>query len=145
MPSPHGYGCVGLATVREDRFCSLTAAALPGRVVTRPMVWPGGELLVNASTSRYLDSHPGMGGGEMRIGVLDAEGRMVDGFAGADAAVFAGNRSTSEKKGKPPVRWGERSLNELRGKRIRLRFDYRDAHLYAFRAGTTRGRGDGSG
>lgn len=134
LSSPHSYGCIGLATMRQDRFCSLSADALPGRVVTKPMLWTGGELLVNASTTRYLDSHPAMGGGEMRIEVLDAECRPMDGFAGAEAAVFEGNRPARVSCHNPPVRWGERSLDALRGRTIRLRFAYRDAHLYSFKA-----------
>lgn len=134
VSSPHSYGAVGLATIRQDRFCSLTADALPARAITRPMVWPGGDLLVNASTTRYLDSHPAMGGGEMRISVLDAESRPMADFAGPAAAVFEGNRPGPRQSQTPPVRWGERSLDALRGKAIRLRFDYRDAHLYSFKA-----------
>jgi hypothetical protein len=67
-----------------------------------------------------------MGGGEMRVEVLDGESRPVDGFAGPAAAPFGSNRAL-------PVRWAERSLDALRGKTIRLRFVYRDAHLYSFR------------
>jgi hypothetical protein len=134
VSSPHSYGVVGLASIRQDRFCSLSADALPARVVTRPMVWPGGDLLLNASTSRYHDSHPIMGGGDMRVEVLDTERRPVGGFAGDAAAVFEGNRPTHHGASNPPVRWGEKGLDALRGRTIRLRFAYRDAHLYSFRA-----------
>ena len=51
--------------------CVVWGAALPGfmegRLVTRPMTWPGGDLLLNASTTRELDAYPLDGGGEMRI------------------------------------------------------------------------------
>ncbi len=134
LASPHSYGVVGLATLRQDRFCSLTADALEGRVVTGPMAWPGGDLLVTASTTRYLDSHPGMGGGQMRIDVLDADGLPVDGFSGEAAALCQGNRPSRYSGQNTPIRWAEKGLDALRGRTIRLRFLYRDAHLYAFRA-----------
>lgn len=134
LSNPHSYGAVGLATIRKDRFCGLTADARPGRLITKPMTWPGGEMLLNASSTRYHDSHPGMGGGEMRVEALDAEMNPIAGFSGEEAADFLGNHPSRGREQPPALRWGERSLDSLRGQTIRLRFLYRDAHLYSFKA-----------
>jgi len=132
--SPHCYGVIALATITRDRFCSLTADARSGRVITKPMTWPGGDLVLNASTTRYPDGHPRYGGGEIRVEILDEARQPVAGYSGEDAADFHGNHPSRRSKLErgAAVRWGERSLDELKGRRIRLRFDLRDAHVYSF-------------
>jgi hypothetical protein len=133
LASPGSYGAIGLATVTVDRFASLTADYREGKLVTRPMTWPGGELLLNASTTTALDGHPGQGGGEMWVEVWDNERRPIEGFSGANRAQFQGNLPGRNADILPPVRWpADRSLNELAGRSIRLVFYFRDAHLYSF-------------
>jgi len=139
--NPLEYGAVGLASIAVDRFASLTAGHIDGQVVTKPMTWPGGDLLLNASTTRHLDGHPTDGGGTLYVDVLDDAGQPVDGFAGGNRAVFTGN--VPSRHGKDPrLQWawpalswpGDRSLHELAGRRIKLAFSMRDSHLYSFRA-----------
>ena len=139
--NPLEYGAVGLASLTVDRFASLTAGHIEGRLVTQPMTWPGGELLLNASTTRHLDGHPTDGGGTLFVEVLDAAGQPVPGFTGSDRAEFAGNvpsrhyRKTPERVGKAVLRWPEgRSLHALAGRQIKLAFSLRDAHIYSFSA-----------
>ena len=60
-------GCVGLATIRRDRFVSLSAAEQPGQVVTRPLRLGGGVLHLNADA----------GAGRLVIEVLDGDGNVV--------------------------------------------------------------------
>ena len=139
--NPLQYGAVGLATIAVDRFVSLTAGHIEGQVVTKPMTWPGGDLQLNASTTRHLTSHPTDGGGTLFVDVLDSAGQQIDGFAGSNRAEFAGNvpsrhRGSAQKEARAGVvRWGEgRSLNELAGQQITLAFSMRDSHLYSFRS-----------
>ena len=132
---PH-RGVVGLATITVDRFASITAGFMEGQLVTKPMTWPGGDLLLNASTTRHVDGFPLDGGGAMRVEAWDESGQPIDGFAGESAAVFDRNAPTRGTVEPAAVTWpGERSLGELAGRRIRLNFLMRDAHLYSFRSG----------
>ena len=137
---PPRTGVVGLATITVDRFASITAGFMEGQLVTRPMTWPGGDLLLNASTTRHHDSHPLDGGGAMQVEVWDESGQPIEGFAGDAAAPFDRNAPTRGTVEPATVRWpGERNLRELAGRRIRLNFLMRDAHLYSFRSSGARG------
>ena len=130
---------VGLATITVDRFASITAGFMEGQLVTKPMTWPGGDLLLNASTTRHFDSYPLDGGGAMKIEVWDESGQPVEGFSGESAAPFDRNVPTRGTVEPAAVRWsGERSLNELAGQRIRLMFLMRDSHLFSFRSSNAR-------
>jgi hypothetical protein len=108
-------------------------------VVTPPLVWPGGELLVNHDTRRNLASHPGYTGsyygtGGVRAEVRDAAGKAIKGFTAADCPIRTGN--TERIPGcYEPVRWGDRTMDYHRGKRVRLCLRLRDSHLYAFKSG----------
>lgn len=136
---PPRRGVVGLATITVDRFASITAGFMEGQLVTKPMMWPGGDLLLNASTTRHFDSHPLDGGGAMQVEVWDESGRPLEGFAGDTAAAFDRNVPSRGTVEPAVVRWpGDRSLDELAGHRIRLMFLMRDAHLFSFRSSGTR-------
>ncbi len=130
---PPKYAAIGMATITVDRFASLSAGFRQGRVVTKPMVWPGGDLLLNASTTRNLDGYPLDGGGEMQVEVWDEGERPIDGFSGDCRTRFEGNVPTRKDTSPAVLRWPkDRSLNELAGRRIRLVFYMRDSHLYSF-------------
>lgn len=136
LNGPRQYGVVGLAQITIDRFASISAGFMEGRLVTKPMKWPGGDLMLNASTTRDLDGDPRVTmGGEMHVEVWDAEDQPVDGFAGDRRAPFSGNYPTRKHAGPAVLRWpGEKSLNDLAGHDIRLVFYLRDSHLYSFRS-----------
>ena len=136
---PPNRQVVGLATITVDRFASITAGFMEGQLGTKPMTWPGGDLLLNASTTRHFDSYPLDGGGAMKIEVWDESGQPVEGFSGESAAPFDRNVPTRGTVEPAAVRWsGERSLNELAGQRIRLMFLMRDSHLFSFRSSNAR-------
>ena len=71
---PIQYGVVGMATITEDRFVSLSAGVQDGKLLTKPLTWPGGDLLLNASTTRHHDGYPLDGGGALFVEVLDESG-----------------------------------------------------------------------
>jgi hypothetical protein len=130
------YGAVGLATLTVDRFAGIHADFKEGRLVTKPMLWPGGDLILNCE-GRYPEGHPSAGGGSIAVEVWDDNNRPVESFAGEHRARYD-KASPDYAAGVPsesPVRWpGNHSLQELAGRRIRLAFLLRDARLYSFRA-----------
>jgi len=136
--SPHPFieGGIGLASLRLDGFCSMMATEVPGFINTPAMTWPGDDLALNRYCRRHLDSHSSNHAlGQIRVEVRDATNNPIKGFTLADCKPVTGNASTHYMTGIDRVTWGEnKSLHKLKGKRIRLRFELRDAHLYAFRA-----------
>ena len=143
--SPHPYpeGGIGLATLRVDGFCSLRAMEVPGFFLTPSMTWPNGDLVLNADTRRDQRSHPGnLAVGEVRVEVRDAHNGPIRGYTLGDCVPIQGNSGTRFATGTFRVVWGKaKSLRRLRGRRIRLRFQMRDAHLYSFRANDGAGAG----
>jgi len=108
------------------------AAERPGVVETAPMTWPGGDLLLNLDCRRDIYSHPSNTiTGDVRVEVRDKAGKPIKGFTFADTDGVRGNSFRSEYG---THKWGNRSLDKLRGRAIRLSIEMRDAHLYAFKA-----------
>ncbi len=106
-------------TLRIDGFVSLHAPFSGGECVTRPIVFDGSALELNFSTSAA---------GSIRIEVQREDGTAIDGFALEDAPELFGDdleRVAPWKDGK--------TLAELAGTPVRLRFVLKDADLYAFR------------
>ena len=133
-PYPLNHGAVGLALLRADGFVSLRAGEREGFLTTVPLVWPGGELGVNADTRRDLESHPRYAHGVLTAEALDAGGRPIEGFTKADALPYTGN-SLFREGGFAGIRWkDDRTLASLAGRTLQLRFFLRDAHLYSFTA-----------
>ena len=129
------YSAIGLATITVDRFASLAAGFRGGKLVTRPMVWPGGDLAINASTSSALEGDPRLKDGDMRVEVLNPEGRCVEGFCGEDSVRYCDNMPMRGFTDSAVLRWPQdRSLDELAGRTIRLVFHMEYAHLYSFRS-----------
>lgn len=71
--TPPFHGEIGLATLRKDGFASLDAAYKSGAVTTKRLTGMSGPLRVNYRAW----------GGEIRVEVLDADGRVIPGY-GAD-------------------------------------------------------------
>jgi hypothetical protein len=71
----------------------------------------------------------------MFIEVWDESGQPVEGFCDAGRAVFEGNIPTRGYVDPATIRWpGDRSLNDLRGRRIYLVFTMQDSHLFSLRS-----------
>jgi hypothetical protein len=132
---PQSYGAIGLATAYVDRFAAIQAGFREGELLTKAMVWPGGELRLNCTNGRNPKGHIGDGGGEIAVEVRSEDNSGIAGYSGPDRAphnVVSPSRWTDEM---PPVKWpGGRLMDGLKGKRIRLAFLLRDARLYSFRA-----------
>ena len=107
-----------LGTLRLDGFVSVNAGDLAGEVVTKPLVWRGSSLWLNADADR----------GEIRVELLDENGELL-------------NRAWSLERSTPitadavrlPVHWQEEiDLSTLKLQNVRLRFTLRNADLFAF-------------
>ena len=100
--SPEAYGAIGLATLRIDGFCSMYGGEQSGAILTKPVTWPGGELLVNADPRRDISGHhSGDDGtyGSVRVEIRDAENKPLDGYRFADCNPVA--RNTRDFKEEP--------------------------------------------
>lgn len=106
-------------TSRQDGFVSLNAPLAGGEVVTRPLIFAGGRLELNLSTSAA---------GSVRVELLDAEWRAVPGYGLDDCGELFGDSLDRA------VSWGARGdTAPLAGRPIRLRFVIHDADVFSFR------------
>jgi len=105
-------------TLRIDGFVSLGAPARGGELLTKPLVFSGGNLTLNASTS---------GAGSIQVEIQDTAGHPIPGYALADCSEVFGDELARV------VRWrAGGDVRPLSGKTVRLRFVLKDADLYAF-------------
>ena len=106
-------------TLRVDGFVSVRGPLAGGELRTRPLLFSGSRLLLNFAT--------GAAGG-IRVEIQSPEGMPLRGFRLEDCEVLFGD--TLERE----VVWRSGgSLKALNGRPVRLRFELRDADLYAFR------------
>ncbi|MEO1999187.1 MAG: hypothetical protein ABGZ17_28405, partial [Planctomycetaceae bacterium] len=107
---------VGLATLRLDGFVSLETKQ-QGTVTTKPVVFLGDTLLVNADAR----------GGKLLVEALDADGKPIPGFAAADC------RPITTDSVRHVVTWNDKpDCHLLQARPIRLRFSLTNARLFAF-------------
>ena len=106
-------------TLRIDGFVSVQAKLAGGQFVTRPIVFEGGELVINFSSSA---------GSTIRVEVQDGLGYALPGFALEDCHDIFGDDLERV------VSWrGDGDLAALAGTPVRLRFELKDADLYSLR------------
>ena len=107
----------GVAILRRDGFASIDAGATEGTLTTRPVIFSGRHLSVNADAAR----------GELRVEILDENNRPLDAFSRASSATMRTD-STQHR-----IDWGTTSdLAALTGKPVKFRFHLRNARLFAF-------------
>jgi hypothetical protein len=112
---------IGLAKLRLDGFASLDHYdGDAGTVVTRPLVFSGKRLLINARAPQAAES-------EVRVEILDDAGHPLEGYGIARCDPFQGDEIRC------PVTWGGHdSVQKLAGEDVRLRFRLRKAALFSF-------------
>lgn len=133
--TPRSYGAIGLATAGVDQFAAIRGDFSEGRLVTKPMTWPGGDLILTCTNTRYADAHPKSGGGTIAVEIRDESNLPIQEFSGERKARHDVVSPGPWEKSEPPVRWpGGKSLDEMKGRRIRLVFLLRDARIFSFRA-----------
>ncbi|SEF11542.1 hypothetical protein [Jiangella alba] len=118
--SPNRGAAIGMATWRVDGFASLANGGdQPGVVTTRPLVFDGRALSVNAALAP---------GGTLRVEILDADGEPIPGFTLEESRKVMGDRTDHR------IRWsGAHDLSALAGTPVRLRFHLDDGDLYSYR------------
>ena len=102
-------GGIGFATIPRDRFVSLSASFDGGVVTTKPLVFQGKTLHLNAA-SRF---------GEIQVELLGAEGETV-----------AKSTPIREDSLDIPVQWADGSLGSAAGP-LAAKITLKNAHLYA--------------
>jgi hypothetical protein len=106
---------------RLDGFVSLTFGMEPGECITAPVTVDGPRLLLNVDTG---------GLGELRVALLDVEGRELPGYGLEECAPVRCNQTETV------VAWGGReTLDALRGRPVVLRICGERARLYSCRFG----------
>ena len=106
-------------SMRLDGFASVRAPYGGGELTTKPLTFRGSKLLLNFATSAA---------GGIRVEIQDVSGQPLEGFALEDCREIIGNeieRSVIWENGK--------TLAELQGETVRLRFVMKDASLFALR------------
>lgn len=105
--------------IRRDGFVSVRAAYTGGELTTPPLLFRGSKLLLNVDTSAT---------GRVRVGILDREGRPLDGRGVDDC-----DRIHTANETDRLVTWkGSSDVSRFAGTPIRLRLVLRDCDLYAF-------------
>ena len=120
VPLP-GYeedtGAICLAVLRRDGFVSLDAEEGEGVLLTRPLVWRGSSLWINAAA----------GEGEIVVELLDEAGNLrSSGLSRNRSAAIGGDHT------RMAVDFGGGDLSHLKNQTVRLRFHLRDARFYSF-------------
>ena len=104
-------------TYRIDGFLSLRASYRGGEVTTKPLIFQGDTLAVNFSTSAA---------GSLKVEIQDSTARPIKGCTIDDCPEIYGDKIEHT------VKWKAGNLAKLAGKPIRLRFQLKDADLFAF-------------
>jgi hypothetical protein len=113
---------IGLARMKKDRYVALTPGdkAVPGMLTTQSFLFSGEDLTINTDASK----------GEVRLTLLSEEGQPLKDFGEAKAittdALAAG------------VQWPN-SVERLKGKPVRLKFEVHNAALFGFEFQPARG------
>jgi hypothetical protein len=115
--SPRARGSINLAKLRLDGWVSVDASSKEGILTTKPLLFDGNRLIINAEARR----------GVLRVEVLNEAGKPIRGFALPDSQEFTGNSV------RHAITWAHgATLDALRGKPVRLRFRLTNARLYSF-------------
>jgi len=114
-PAPCG---IGIAKWRLDGFVSLDGGTAGGELITKPLVFSGTELEINADASAA---------GSIAVELQGADGAPLDGYQLADCDALRKDAVHHR------VTWrGRGDVTQLAGHDVRLRFVLTNARLYAF-------------
>lgn len=110
---------LGLIRLKADRFVSLSALSVrEGILVTRPFLL--------GATSRLVINAACRGGGYVKVGVTDEEGKVLPGFGAKESEWFRGDGIAHV------VNWGTQAAIPGKSKFVKLQFFLKDADLFSF-------------
>jgi len=105
--------------LRLDGFVSIHAGSKVGELVTQPVIFSGGELVLNYRTSAA---------GSVQVELQDQDGKPIQGFELQSSKELVGDRIAGI------VEWsGRPELSSLAGRPVRLRFRMRESDLFSYR------------
>jgi len=106
-------------TLRQDGFVSVNGPLRGGELLTKTLRFQGDHLTLNLATSAA---------GGVRVEIQHPDGAPVEGFALSDCDEVIGDELDRI------VTWqGNTDLSHLAGQPVRLRFELKDADLFAMR------------
>ena len=109
-------------TLRLDGFASLHAGYHGGTMCSKPIIFQGSHLELNYATSAA---------GRVRVALHDEQDQPIPGFDLESCNPLIGDEITRE------VSWsGQSDVSALAGRTVRLRFELKDADIFAFRFGS---------
>ena len=115
--STSGVCSTGLALLRRDGFASMDAGERGGTLTTRPVIFAGRYLFVNANAD----------GGELRAEILGEDGKVIAPFTRANCEPIQADATLQA------VRWkGVKDLSALAGRPVKFRFRLKNGGLYSF-------------
>jgi len=105
---------LGMASVKPDRFAALQTGNDIAELLTCTFTLPSMRVFINASTAEN---------GWVRIEILDAEARLIEGFTENDCASITGDSISHS------VQW--KGSSDLTGKAVRFRVRAKNASIYS--------------
>ncbi|MGI8992257.1 MAG: glycosyl hydrolase family 32 [Bryobacteraceae bacterium] len=114
---PYAGGSTGLAILRRDGFASMDSSEAGGALTTRPVIFNGRCLYVNANAS----------GGELRVEALGPDGKSIGPFTRENCIAMRAAATRHRITWKSPA-----DLAGLRNRPVRFRFHSRNAQLFSF-------------
>lgn len=112
-------GASGVAILRRDGFAAMRPAVgkESGELVTRPLLFSGKCLFVNAACSK----------GSLKVELLDLDGNVINPYSAENCEAFSADST------KTRIAWkGADCLSALVGKPVRFRFLLKEGELYSF-------------
>jgi len=124
----YSVSSIGLIKFRKEGFVSIRSdtRGQESYVITRPILWPGGELVINADAKSL--SRGWISKGYVKVAVSDLHRKLYEGFTYDDSVPFEGNAVRHTMK------WKNAHMDTLKGKLVRLEFALKHADLFAFLA-----------
>ena len=113
----HANGSTGVAVLRRDGFVSYSAQKEKGTLVTRPVTFTGEYLFVNVNCPN----------GELKVEVLDADNKVIQGFSANDCKPLTVDSTIAQ------IRWkNKKDLSTLKSQSVRFKFYLTNGDLYSF-------------
>lgn len=119
---------------RDNEFVSLHAGSEAGELITKPLTFGGSGSESDSVVKLELATEAGPGG-SIQVGLLDENGRQIDGFELERSVIKKGasQHQFADWKGV-----GRDDLKKLAGRPVRMKLRLRHADVYSFRFGIWR-------